>query len=71
MRRIRCFQPTLKEEGSQYKPAAVLEVVFQGATAPCEIPQRLKLFQNIRLAPCADVQIMSNNFVRTPEKVEE
>lgn len=25
----------------------------------------------IRLAPCAIVQIMSNNFVRTPEKVEE
>jgi hypothetical protein len=28
-----------------------------------------KLFQNIRLAPWAVMQIVSNNFVRTPEKV--
>ena len=57
--------------GFSIEDAASLEVLFRGVTDPHGIPDRLRLFQDVRLSRCAVVQIMSNNIVRTPEKVEE
>ena len=57
--------------GFALEDAAALEVLFQGMTDPLEIPKRLQMFQDLRLDRCAVTQIMSNNVVRTPEKMED
>ena len=57
--------------GASLEDAAALEVLFQDVTDGQEIPKRLQMVQDVRLARCAVVQIMSNNFARTPEKMEE
>jgi salicylate hydroxylase len=57
--------------GFSLEDAATLEVLFQGVTDPQEVPKRLQLFQYVRLSRCSVTQIMSNNIVRSPEKLEE
>jgi 2-polyprenyl-6-methoxyphenol hydroxylase-like FAD-dependent oxidoreductase len=55
--------------GYSLEDAAALEVLFQGNIHPQEVPERLQLFQNVRLSRCSVMQIMSNILSGRPRRL--